>query len=342
MYSIVIPIFNEAAVLDQLESRLVGVLEQLDGPCEVILVDDGSTDGSFELMEAICERDPRFHVIRLSRNFGHQIAITAGLDAATGDAVVVMDGDLQDPPEVILDMVERWRLGFDVVHAVRVARKGEPWGRRQRATIFYRVLRRLSGTEIPVDVGDFRLVDRRALDAFRSMRESNRYVRGMFAWVGFRQTSVEFVREARCAGDTKYPLRKLIKLGVDGLLSFSNAPLRMALQLGFLISAISFLAAMFTIAGKIAGLYSVPGMASVSVMVSFLGGIILVVLGVQGEYIARVYDEVKQRPLYLVSDLRGFERNTIPAAPADRMLREASNGRTAAASRTRLDVDLEG
>ncbi len=314
IYSIVIPILNEAETLPELERRLLALFERLDGACEAILVDDGSTDASFELMAAMNAREPRFRVIRLSRNFGHQIAITAGLDAAAGDAIVVMDGDLQDPPEVVVEMVERWRQGFDVVYAVRRARQGEPGGRRLRAALFYRLLRRLSDTEIPVDVGDFRLVDRRALDAFKSMRETNRFVRGMFSWVGFRQSSVEFVREERQAGETKYPLRKLVKLGADGLLSFSDAPLRLALQLGFVISGLSFLTGLLAIAAKVAGLYAVPGMASLVVLVSFLGGIILVVLGVQGQYIARIHEEVKNRPLYLIQDLRGFER-PLAAAP---------------------------
>lgn len=313
-YSIVIPILDEAETLPELESRLAALFERLDGPCEAILVDDGSTDGSFELMAAMNLRDPRFRVVRLSRNFGHQIAITAGLDAASGEAVVVMDGDLQDPPEVVLQMVERWRQGFDVVYAVRKARAGEPRGRQLRAALFYRLLRRLADTEIPVDVGDFRLVDRRALEAFRSMRETNRYVRGMFSWVGFRQTSVEFVREERQCGVTKYPLRKLVKLGADGLLGFSDVPLRLALQLGFIISGLSFLMGALAIAAKAAGLYAVPGMASLFVLMSFLGGIILVVLGVQGQYIARIHEEVKNRPLYLIQDLRGFER-PLAAAP---------------------------
>jgi polyisoprenyl-phosphate glycosyltransferase len=313
MYSLVIPIYNEILTLDELERRLVSLLDRLDGPAEVILVDDGSSDGSFERMDAISEHDSRFRVIRLSRNFGHQIAITAGLDASTGDAVVVMDGDLQDPPEVVLELAERWKRGFDVVYAVRKEREGEPWGRKQRAAIFYRVLRRVSGVEIPVDVGDFRLVDRRALDAFLSMRESNRFVRGMFSWVGFRQTCVEYVREPRHAGATKYPIGKLIKLAADGILSFSNAPLRLALQLGFVISALSFLGVAYVVVGKVAGLYHVQGIASLTALISFLGGMILLLLGVQGEYLARVYDEVKRRPLYLVSDLRGFERE--PATP---------------------------
>jgi glycosyltransferase involved in cell wall biosynthesis len=252
-----------------------------------------------------------------------------------------MDGDLQDPPEVVLDMVERWRQGFDVVYAVRKARAGEPRGRRLRAALFYRLLRRLADTEIPVDVGDFRLVDRRALEAFRSMRETNRYVRGMFSWVGFRQTSVEFVREERHCGETKYPLRKLVKLGADGLLGFSDVPLRLALQLGFVISGLSFLMGALATAAKVAGLYAVPGMASLFVLVSFLGGIILVVLGVQGQYIARIHEEVKNRPLYLIQDLRGFERSLVAAPRTIIQLKEltgtnGSSKRAAAITRARV------
>lgn len=327
VYSIVIPILNEQDTLPELERRLVRLFERLDAPSEAILVDDGSTDAGFELMADMNARDPRFRIIRLSRNFGHQVAITAGLDAASGEAVVVMDGDLQDPPEVVVEMAAKWKQGFDVVHAVRARREGEPTGRRLRAALFYRVLRRLSDTEIPVDVGDFRLVDRRAVEAFKSMRENNRYVRGMFSWVGFRQTRVEFVRQERHAGETKYPLRKLAKLGADGVLSFSNAPLRLSLQLGFGISALSFLGGVAAIIAKVAGLYTVPGMASVVVLVTFLGGVILVMLGVQGEYIARIHEEVKNRPLYLVQDLRGFERPVAVAPRAGIQLRRTATAR---------------
>src|ERR671922_2535915 len=306
MYSIVIPILNEAETLPELERRLVALFERLDAPCEAILVDDGSTDGSFDLLAMMNVRDPRFRVIRLSRNFGHQIAITAGLDAAAGDAVVVMDGDLQDPPEVVLEMAERWRQGFDVVYAVRKERHGEPRGRQLRAKLFYRLLRRLSDTEIPVDVGDFRLVDRRALEAFRSMRETNRYIRGMFSWVGFNQVGVPFRREQRFAGETKYPLTKMLKFATDGIVSFSSEPLRLALKLGFLVSVLSFVLGASFLFSKLIGLYSVPGLASVAVYVSFLGGIQLLILGVIGEYIARIHDEVKGRPLYLVSEAHGL------------------------------------
>ena len=304
--SIVVPLFNEGQTLPELVRRLAGVLDSVAGATEVILVDDGSVDGTFELASRAVESDTRFRVIRLSRNFGHQIAISAGLDAVAGDAVVIMDGDLQDPPEVIPDLVQRWREGFEIVHAVRLSREGEPRLRKARAALFYRVLRRLTETDIPADVGDFRLVDRRALSAFRSMRERNRYIRGMFSWIGFRQTTVGYARAGRYAGVSKYPLRKLAKLGADGVLSFSNAPLRLALRVGFVISSLALLFAAFAVVAKIADLYSVPGIASIVVLTAFLGGVQLILLGIQGEYVARIYDEVKARPLYLVQETRGF------------------------------------
>jgi len=315
-YSIVVPICNEQATLPELERRLVALFAQLDGPCEVILVDDGSTDASRGIMAELANRDPRFKVLGLSRNFGHQAAITAGLDVAVGEAVIVMDGDLQDPPEVIVDMVERWRAGYDIVYAVRQVREDEPWGRKLRAAIFYRLLRRLTATDIPADVGDFRLVDRRALEAFKAMREGNRYIRGMFSWVGFSQTSIQYVRAGRFAGETKYPLRKLIKLALDGVLSFSDVPLRLALRIGFALSAMAFLVGAGAIAAKLLGLYDLPGIASITVLVSLLGGIQLTLIGLQGQYIARIHDEVKQRPLYIVSELWNLEPPLFPPGRA--------------------------
>jgi dolichol-phosphate mannosyltransferase len=279
----------------------------MDGECEVILVDDGSSDRSYELMATAHENDARFKVLRLSRNFGHQIAVTAGLDAASGDAVIVMDADLQDPPEVALDLAARWREGFDVVYAVREERHGESSFKRLTATAFYRVFRRMSDVDVPLDVGDFRLVDRRALDAFRSMRETNRYVRGMFSWIGFSQVGVSFRREERYAGETKYPLRKMVKFATDGIVSFSAAPLRYALKIGFAVSGLSFLMGLVFLLSKILGLYSVPGLASIAVFVAFLGGIQLFLIGILGEYIARIHDEVKGRPLYLIRDAQGLE-----------------------------------
>ena len=305
-YSIVLPVFNEEATLPELVRRLEELLGRLDGPSEVILVDDGSSDSSYVLMLAAREADERFKVLRLSRNFGHQVAITAGIDVAAGDAVIVMDADLQDPPEVVVELTERWREGYDVVYGVREERAGDSRFKKATASGFYRVFRRMSEVDVPLDAGDFRLVDRRALEAFKTMRESNRYVRGMFGWIGFRQGEVSFQRDERYAGETKYPLTKMIRFATDGIVSFSSAPLRLALNVGFVVSALSFLLGIVFLASKLAGLYSVPGLASVAVLVAFLGGIQLLVLGVMGEYIARIHDEVKGRPLYLVRDAHGL------------------------------------
>jgi glycosyltransferase involved in cell wall biosynthesis len=306
-YSFVVPVYNEEEALPELLRRVAALLERMDGECEVILVDDGSSDRSYEVMAEGREQDPRFKLLRLSRNFGHQIAVTAGLDVAQGNAVIVMDADLQDPPEVAIEMAARWREGFDIVYAVREEREGETPFKRATAKVFYRVFRRMTDVDVPLDVGDFRLVDRRALDAFRSMRETNRYVRGMFSWIGFRQVGVPFRREERFAGETKYPFGKMVKFATDGIVSFSAAPLRLALKIGFLVSGLSFLMGAVFLVSKILGLYSVPGLASIAVFVAFLGGIQLLLLGIVGEYIARIHDEVKGRPLYLVSDAQGLE-----------------------------------
>jgi len=306
-YSLVVPIFNEEETLSELVRRLTLLLDTLDAPAEVVLVDDGSSDGSYELMVASRKTDPRFKVLRLSRNFGHQIAITAGMDVAAGNAVIVMDADLQDPPEVVLEMAARWREGFDVIYGVREERAGDTRFKKATASAFYRFLRRISNIDVPLDVGDFRLVDRRALEAFKSMRETNRYVRGMFSWIGFRQVGVTFQRDERFAGDTKYPLTKMLKFATDGVVSFSAAPLRLALNLGFAVSALSFAFGVLALIFKLAGLYSIPGLASIAVFVAFLGGIQLLVLGLMGEYIARIHDEVKDRPLYLVRDTHGLQ-----------------------------------
>jgi glycosyltransferase involved in cell wall biosynthesis len=310
-FSFVVPIYDEAECLPELVKRLDDLMERLNGPAEVVLVDDGSRDGSYDLIVETCERDPRFKTIQFSRNFGHQVAITAGLDFASGDAVVVMDADLQDPPEVVLEMVERWRDGYDVVHAVREARTGESAFKRASAALFYRFIRKLSDVEIPADAGDFRLIDRQALDAFKQMRESNRYVRGMFGWIGFKQTTIRYVRAPRFAGTSKYPLRKMIRFALDGIIGFSSVPLRIALQVGFLLSALSIGAGILAIILKLTGAFEVPGWASLIVAITFLGGVQLSTLGVLGEYVSRIQDQVRGRPLYFVRDARGF-----PALPS--------------------------
>jgi polyisoprenyl-phosphate glycosyltransferase len=308
-YSLVVPAHDEEAVIDELVARLTEVMDALDGDAEAILVDDGSRDRTYELLVGATSADPRFRLIRLSRNFGHQIALTAGVDLAAGDAVIVMDADLQDPPELILALAARWREGYDVVYAVREGRAGETRFKRATANAFYRAFNRISDVEVPVDVGDFRLVDRRALDVFSQMRESNRFVRGMFSWIGLSQTGVPYHRQERFAGETKYPLRKMLRFATTGVISFSAAPLRAALNLGFFVSILSFAILVWSLIVKLSGLFDVPGWTSIVVVVSFIGGIQLIVLGVIGEYIGDIHAEVKRRPLYVISDHENLPDN---------------------------------
>lgn len=318
VYSFVIPIFNEEETIQELHKQVSALLSRLDDSSEVILIDDGSVDRSYELMMGIQKKDPRFKLIRLSRNFGHQIAVTAGMDASQGKATIIMDADLQDPPEVVLEMIRKWKEGFEVVYAVRSEREGETFFKKMTAAVFYRVLRKLTNLDMPADVGDFRLVDRRALEAFQAMRESNRYVRGMFSWVGFKQTGVLYQRKKRFAGETKYPLHKMLKLARDAIVGFSYAPLRFTLNLGFFVSGCSLLYAFYAVTRHLLGI-TVTGWTSLAVLVSFLGGVQLVVIGLLGEYIGRIHEEVKRRPLYLVRATEGLEAavfentRTIPA-----------------------------
>jgi glycosyltransferase involved in cell wall biosynthesis len=312
-YSIVVPAYNEEAVVPELVRRLAELLESLDGDAEAILVDDGSRDRTFELMAETAAKDPRFRLIRLSRNFGHQIALTAGVDLAQGEAVIIMDADLQDPPEVVLELAKRWREGYDVVYAVRDEREGETRFKRATAAWFYRAFNRLSDVEVPPDVGDFRLVDRRALDVFNEMRESNRFVRGMFSWIGLRQAGVTYTRRERFGGDTKYPLRRMLRFATQGVISFSSAPLHAALNLGFLVSGVSFALGIWSIIVKVSGLYEVPGWTSIVVVTTLIGGVQLIVLGVIGEYIGSIHEEVKRRPLYVIGELENFPE--LPRLP---------------------------
>ena len=305
-YSLVIPAYNEEGVVPELAARLIELMDKLDGDAEVILVDDGSSDRTYEEMLDAAHADPRFRLVRLSRNFGHQTALTAGVDVTTGHAVIVLDADLQDPPEVVLELAAKWREGYDVVYAVRDVREGETWFKRKTAAWFYRGFNRISEVEVPLDVGDFRLVDRRVLDVFDRMRESNRFVRGMFSWIGLRQTGVLYRRKERFAGETKYPLRKMLRFAMTGVISFSPAPLRAALRLGFLVSIVSFGLAFWSLIVKLAGFYNVPGWTSIVVVVTLIGGIQLIVLGVIGEYVGDIHSEVKRRPLYVVGDLENF------------------------------------
>jgi polyisoprenyl-phosphate glycosyltransferase len=307
LLSVVIPVYNEELVIEALHSRLLQVLAPTFPSFEIIFVNDGSKDKSGQLLDAICNSDSRFKSLHFSRNFGHQAAVTAGLHAATGQAVVVSDADLQDPPELIQDMIAKWRDGFDVVYAQKIRRKGIGPLKRAAYYIYYRLLRSLTDVEVPPDTGDFCLMDRKIVDLLNSMPERNRYVRGLRAWLGFRQTAILFERPARFAGETKYPFRRMVGLATDGILSLSKAPLRLAMYFGFLSSAFSFALLIAFMIERIFGPGNLArGWASTIVVILFLGGVQLICLGVIGEFIGRIYDEVKQRPLYIVGRSTGF------------------------------------
>jgi len=307
-YSLVVPIFNEEAVIPLLLRRLDALLEALDGPGEVIVVDDGSSDTSAIVIEAKARVDDRYRLIKLSRNFGHQAAITSGLDHARGQAVVVMDADLQDPPEVVLAMIAKWKEGYDVVSAKRTERRGESRFKRTTAHLFYRLMGRLGEVSTTQNVGDFRLVDRRALDWFLAMPERDRFVRGMFTWIGFRQGTVTFDRPPRAAGESKYSLRKMVGLAMNGVISFSDAPLRLALWAGAAVSALAFVYGLSVIVRSAMGDPSLErGWSSTIVVIAAIGGANMLMTGVIGLYVGRIYAEAKGRPLYVVERAVGFD-----------------------------------
>ena len=316
-YSIVVPIYNEQAVIPILLRRLDALLDSLDAPGEAIFVDDGSDDAGAIVIEGKVRADRRYRLIKLSRNFGHQIAITTGLDHAAGRAVIVMDADLQDPPEVVLEMIGRWKEGYEVVCAERASRAGESRFKLMTADLFYRVMGMLGDASIPRNAGDFRLVDRKALDCFLAMPERDRFVRGMFAWIGFRQATVKFHRPPRAAGDTKYSLRKMIALAANGLVSFSDAPLRLALWSGAGVSALALIYGLIVIGQWAFGDPSLThGWSSTIVVIAFLGGANMLMTGVIGLYVGRIYGEVKGRPLYIVERAIGFDDAPAQGASA--------------------------
>jgi polyisoprenyl-phosphate glycosyltransferase len=316
--SVVIPIFNEEAVIPELYRRMTEVMENIGESWEIICVNDGSRDRSVELLRELHERDPRIKLVNFSRNFGHQIAITAGMDYAQGDAVVVIDADLQDPPELIGEMVQKWREGYEVVYAVRADRRGESFFKLWTASVFYRMLRRITDVDIPLDTGDFRLMDRGAVLAMRRLREHHRFMRGLSSWIGFKQIGIPYERVERFAGETKYPLRKMLRLTSDAITSFSYVPLRLATYFGFSLALISLIGIITTIVMRLSGVRAFEGQASTLVMVLFLGGIQLIFLGIIGEYLSRIYDEVKDRPLYIVATAHGFsDLPDIPAPPVN-------------------------
>jgi polyisoprenyl-phosphate glycosyltransferase len=315
LLSVVAPMLDEEGLAEEFYTRVCSALGEL--PFELIVVDDGSTDRTPAILERLASNDPRVRVVILSRNFGHQTALTAGLDHARGDAVVMMDADLQDPPEVIPSLLERWRDGSDVVYAVRNSREGESAFKLTTARLFYRLMSKLSSIELQENAGDFRLIDRRALEALLAMRERNRYLRGMTVWVGFTQSAVPYERDARYAGETKYTLRKMLKFSLDAVSSFSHVPLQLATVLGFAISVIAFCLIPVIIVLKATGHY-LAGFSTLTIALLLLGGVQLITLGILGEYVGRVYDEVKGRPLYFVRS----RRNVVESEPVEAAERE--------------------
>ena len=302
-YSIIAPVFNEEGTLVEFHRRVAAVMDALDGPSELLLVFDGSRDRSPEIGDELRARDPRVKLIKFSRNFGHQIAITAGADYAEGDAVVIIDSDLQDPPEVIHDLVAKWHEGFQVVYAQRATRAGETRFKLATAAAFYTLTQRLASIRIPRDTGDFRLIDRKVVLALRTMREHHRFMRGLSVWVGYKQTGIRYDRAERYAGTTQYPLRKMLKFASDAITSFSYVPLQLATTLGFIVSALALISMPVVIALRMLGSHDFfTGQASTLIAVLFLGGVQLIFLGVLGEYLGRIYDEVKHRPLYIVAE----------------------------------------
>jgi len=301
-YSIIAPIFNEAATLNELHRRVCLTMDTNGESWELILVDDGSTDDSADLIRQLTKKDIHVKKVLFARNFGHQLAVTAGLDHSQGDAVIIIDADLQDPPEVILELIAKWKEGYEVVYAIRSEREGESWFKLTTASIFYRIIYRITDVNIPLDTGDFRLLDRKVVDVMNQMRERHRFLRGMSVWVGFRQTGVQYKRAARYAGETKYPLRKMIKFASDAITGYSYFPLQLATYLGFICAGLSILAIPAVIISRLTGFQAFAGQATTLIAVLFLGGVQLISLGILGEYIGRIYDEAKGRPLYIVKE----------------------------------------
>lgn len=306
-FSIVAPAYNEQDTLPEFYRRVREVMDGLGEPWELILVNDGSTDGTAEVMRQLHDADPRVRIVEFARNFGHQIAITAGMDHASGDAVVTIDCDLQDPPEVIPDLIARWREGYQVVYGVRAEREGETWFKLFTARLFYRLIAALTDVEIPMEAGDFRLLDRQVVEELRRMRERRRFVRGMTSWVGFRQVGVPYVRQPRFAGETKYPFRKMFRLALDAITGFSDLPLKLAWIAGFVLLALGLVLGLILLGFRLSGTAPLAGQGLMLVVALVLGGVQLAFVGILGEYLARIYDEVRGRPLYTVLERIGFD-----------------------------------
>jgi dolichol-phosphate mannosyltransferase len=317
VFSVVVPIWNEEPVIAEMYRRVTTVMDRTGERWELVCVNDGSRDRSLEMLLELRQSDSRVKVLDFSRNFGHQVAITAGMDFAEGDAVVVMDADMQDPPELIPQLIARWHAGYDVIYAVRTKREGETRFKLWTAGLFYRMIQAITSVDIPLDTGDFRLMDRRVVLAMRQLREKHRFMRGMSAWVGFRQTGVEYERAERFAGQTKYPVRKMVELALSAITSFSYLPLRLATYLGFIFAFLSLVGVLITVVLRLSGNLFFLGQATTLVSVLFLGGIQLIFLGIFGEYLGRIYDEVKNRPLYIVARAYGFVGQTAQDTQED-------------------------
>jgi len=311
-FSLVVPVYNEKDCLQEMFRRVSAVMDATLESWELIVIDDGSRDGSTDQIREFGDKDARVKPVIFARNFGHQIAVTAGMDYAQGDAVIIIDADLQDPPEVILQLIEKWREGYQVVYAVRGEREGESWFKTFTASFFYRLIQRITDVKIPLDTGDFRLLDRKVVDVMNSMHEKHRFLRGMSAWVGFKSIGVTYKRAARYAGKTKYPLKKMLLLALNAITGFSYFPLQLATYVGFFAAGISIIVIPVVIFMRITGSQAFLGQASTLLAVLFLGGVQLISLGILGEYVGRIYDEVKGRPLYIVSE--------APARPSDKPL----------------------
>ncbi|KAM3094241.1 glycosyltransferase family 2 protein [Phormidesmis sp. 146-35] len=308
-YSLIIPIYNEEATIAELYRRVSALMDRLDAPAELVLINDGSRDRSLYMMRELHQKDPRVCYLSLARNFGHQIAVTAGLNFVRGRVVVILDADLQDPPELIPDMLELWRQGYQVIYAQRTQRKKEGWFKRLTAYVFYRLLKRLADVDIPTDTGDFCLMDRQVVDVLNSMPERNRYIRGLRSWVGFRQTSIKFERDPRFAGDVKYTFRKSFSLAINGLVSFSKVPLQISTYIGLFSAFVALIMAMLVLYWRFFVPHSpLTGITVIIVAIFFLGAVQLVSIGILGEYIGRIYEEVKNRPLYTLGEVAGFEK----------------------------------
>jgi dolichol-phosphate mannosyltransferase len=316
VYSIVAPIYNEEGNIDLLYERITQVMDQTGEPWELILVDDGSRDQSPAMMDALAAKDGRVRVIHFARNFGHQTAVTAGIDFASGDATVLIDADLQDPPELILEMIERWKAGYQVVYAIRGERKGESWFKLFTAKLFYRMVYRITDIDIPVDTGDFRLMDRRVVEVLQQMREHNRFIRGMTSWVGFRQTGVTYVREARHSGETKYPFTKMVRFAMDAVTSFSYFPLQIMLTVSLVLGTIALITIPVVALLRLAfGTDFFGGQATTIILVLLLSSFQMFFMFFLGQYVARIYDETRDRPLYVVAQTRGFAPGQTRPAP---------------------------